>query len=44
MSQFTPMEDASSFRRMAAAMWRSPSDPSIYGSMDCDATAALAGA
>lgn len=39
---FTPMEDASSFRRMAAAMWRSPSDPSIYGSMDVDATAALA--
>jgi pyruvate dehydrogenase E2 component (dihydrolipoamide acetyltransferase) len=42
MSHFTPIEDASSFRRMAAAMWRSPSDPSIYGSMDCDATAALA--
>jgi pyruvate dehydrogenase E2 component (dihydrolipoamide acetyltransferase) len=40
-TQFTPMEDASSFRRMAAAMWRSPSDPSIYGSMDVDATAAL---
>ncbi len=38
MSQFTPIEDASSFRRMAAAMWRSPSDPSIYGSMDVDAT------
>lgn len=42
MSRFTPIEDASSFRRMAAAMWRSPSDPSIYGSMDVDATAALA--
>ena len=42
MSQFTPVPDASSFRRMAAAMWRSPSDPSIYGSMDVDATAALA--
>lgn len=42
MTQFTPIEDASSFRRMAAAMWRSPSDPSIYGSMDVDATAALA--
>jgi len=27
---------------MAAAMWRSPSDPSIYGQMDVDATAALA--
>jgi pyruvate dehydrogenase E2 component (dihydrolipoamide acetyltransferase) len=42
MSQFSPVEHASSFRRMAAAMWRAPSDPSIYGSMDVDATAALA--
>jgi len=41
-SKFTLMNDASSFRRMAAAMWRSPSDPSIYGSMDVDATTALA--
>ncbi len=41
-SKFTLMKDASSFRRMAAAMWRSPRDPSIYGSMDVDATAALA--
>jgi len=42
MTRFTPVEDASSFRRMAAAMWRAPSDPSIYGSMDVDATATLA--
>lgn len=42
MTQFTPVAEASSFRRMAAAMWRSPSDPSIYGSMDVDATASLA--
>jgi pyruvate dehydrogenase E2 component (dihydrolipoamide acetyltransferase) len=42
MTQFTPVEDASSFRRMAAAMWQRPRDPSIYGSMDVDATAALA--
>ena len=42
MTSFTPIEDASSFRRMAAAMWRSPSDPSIYGQMDVDATAPLA--
>ncbi|HUJ62936.1 MAG TPA: 2-oxo acid dehydrogenase subunit E2 [Kofleriaceae bacterium] len=41
MTRFTPIEDASSFRRMAAAMWRSPRDPSIYGSMDVDATASL---
>lgn len=42
MTTFTPIEDASSFRKLAAAMWRSPRDPSIYGSMDVDATAALA--
>ncbi len=42
MTEFKPMEEASSFRRMAAAMWRSPRDPSIYGSMDVDATAPLA--
>jgi pyruvate/2-oxoglutarate dehydrogenase complex dihydrolipoamide acyltransferase (E2) component len=39
---FKPIEDASSFPRMAAAMWRAPSDPSIYGQMDVDATPALA--
>lgn len=39
---FTAVKDVSSFRRMAAGMWRAPSDPSIYGSMDVDATAALA--
>jgi pyruvate dehydrogenase E2 component (dihydrolipoamide acetyltransferase) len=42
MSQFTPVEEVSSFRRMAAGMWKAPRDPSIYGSMDVDATAALA--
>ncbi|HEY1553492.1 MAG TPA: 2-oxo acid dehydrogenase subunit E2 [Kofleriaceae bacterium] len=42
MTRFTPVEDASTFRRMAAAMWQRPRDPSIYGSMDLDATAALA--
>jgi len=42
MTTFKPVEHASSFRRMAAAMWKSPSDPSIYGQMDVDATAALA--
>jgi pyruvate dehydrogenase E2 component (dihydrolipoamide acetyltransferase) len=39
---FTPIEDASSFRKMAAAMWSKPRDPSIYGSMDVDATRSLA--
>lgn len=42
MTTFTPIEGASSFRRMAAAMWRAPSDPSIHGQMDVDATAPLA--
>jgi pyruvate dehydrogenase E2 component (dihydrolipoamide acetyltransferase) len=42
MSRFVPLEEASSFRRMAAAMWRAPGDPSIHGSMDVDATPALA--
>ena len=42
MTRFTPVENASSFRRMAAGMWRSPRDPSIYGQMDVDATRALA--
>ncbi len=42
MTRFQPIADASSFRRMAAAMWKQPSDPSIYGSMDVDATATLA--
>ncbi len=42
MTRFTPVDDVSSFRRMAAGMWRSPRDPSIYGQMDVDATAALA--
>lgn len=41
-TSFVPMPEASSFRRTAAAMWRAPNDPSIHGSMDVDATAALA--
>jgi pyruvate/2-oxoglutarate dehydrogenase complex dihydrolipoamide acyltransferase (E2) component len=42
MTEFAPMQHVSSFRRMAAGMWSKPSDPSIYGSMDIDATAPLA--
>ena len=42
MTRFVPVENASSFRRMAAGMWRAPRDPSIYGQMDVDATKALA--
>lgn len=36
--RFTPLERPSPFRRMAAAMWRSPEDPTIYGTVDIDAT------
>ncbi len=36
MSDFLPLTDASPFRRMAAAMWARPRDPSIYGTMDLD--------
>src|SRR6185295_3293757 len=42
MTEFKPMPDASPFRRMAAAMWSRPRDPSIFGTMDIDATPALA--
>jgi len=37
---FRPAE-LSTFRRIAAAMWRHPTDPTIYGVMDVDMTATL---
>lgn len=42
MSRFARVREPSAFRRMAAAMWDAPRDPSIYGSLDLDATEALA--
>jgi pyruvate dehydrogenase E2 component (dihydrolipoamide acetyltransferase) len=39
---FTAIRDPSAFRKIAAAMWKHPSDPTIYGSLDIDATRALA--
>jgi pyruvate/2-oxoglutarate dehydrogenase complex dihydrolipoamide acyltransferase (E2) component len=36
--QFSRDESPSTFRRIAASMWSRPADPSIYGSMDLDAT------
>lgn len=42
MTAFRPMQDVSPFRRMAAGMWSKPADPTIHGSMDVDATPALA--
>lgn len=38
---FRPIRDASSFRRLAAAMWRRPVDPTIHGSIDLDVTETL---
>jgi pyruvate/2-oxoglutarate dehydrogenase complex dihydrolipoamide acyltransferase (E2) component len=40
-TEFTPVTNASTFRRIAAAMWKHPSDPTIYGSMDLDVTETL---
>lgn len=42
MTTFSPIDDASTFRRMAAAMWRAPSAPTIHGAMDVDVTDTLA--
>jgi pyruvate dehydrogenase E2 component (dihydrolipoamide acetyltransferase) len=39
---FTAVKDPSAFRKIAAAMWKHPSDPTIYGAVDIDASAALA--
>jgi pyruvate/2-oxoglutarate dehydrogenase complex dihydrolipoamide acyltransferase (E2) component len=38
---FEPVTDASTFRRIAAATWGKPSDPSIYGAMDLDVSETL---
>jgi pyruvate dehydrogenase E2 component (dihydrolipoamide acetyltransferase) len=39
-STFTPEKSPSAFRRIAAAMWDRPSDPSIYGFVDIDVSEA----
>lgn len=41
MSRFSPIKNPSSFRKLAAAMWKAPNDPHIFGSVDIDMTAAL---
>jgi pyruvate dehydrogenase E2 component (dihydrolipoamide acetyltransferase) len=41
-ARFSPVSNPSSFRKLAAAMWPAPHDPSIVGSMDIDATPSLA--
>jgi len=40
--RFAPAPDVSTFRRIAASMWRAPADPTIHGILDVDATATLA--
>jgi len=39
--RFSPLENPSSFRKLAAAMWKAPNDPHIVGFLDMDATPAL---
>ena len=41
MSYFKPLENPSSFRKMAASMWHAPNDPHIFGALDVDATETL---
>ena len=40
--KFSTVKEVSSFRKIAAAMWKHPRDPTIYGSLDIEASAALA--
>lgn len=40
MGYYKPLEHPSAFRKLAAAMWRAPNDPHIFGSVDIDMTAA----
>lgn len=42
MTRSRPVRRPSTFRKMAASMWRHPRDPTIYGAVDVDATAMLA--
>ncbi len=42
MGHFQRVKRPSSFRKLAAAMWKAPNDPHVFGSLDMDMTAALA--
>lgn len=42
MGRFVTLEKQTAFRRMAAAMWKRPNDPTIYGNTEVDMTKALA--
>ena len=39
--RFTKLQNPSSFRKLAAAMWAAPNDPHIFGFLDVDATQIL---
>lgn len=39
--KFAPLEDPPSFQRWAAAQWRRPNDPTIYGAAEIDMTRSL---
>ena len=40
-SKLRRVRELSSFRRIALADWRNPNDPTVYGTLEVDATAAL---
>ena len=42
MGHYIPQKNPSSFRKLAAAMWKAPNDPTIVGGIDVDMTASLA--
>jgi pyruvate dehydrogenase E2 component (dihydrolipoamide acetyltransferase) len=42
MGHYRELENPSAFRKLAAAMWRAPNDPHIFGAVDVDMTAAEA--
>jgi pyruvate dehydrogenase E2 component (dihydrolipoamide acetyltransferase) len=41
MGYYRRLKNPSSFRKLAAAMWKPPNDPHIFGSVDIDMTPAL---
>lgn len=41
MVECWPLEKVSTFRRLSMVFWERPSDPSVYGSLEVDATACL---
>ena len=41
MTKFLPMQNPSSFRKIATGMWRPPNDPTFFAFMDLDATPML---